>query len=104
MLNKDQVEKLKTIARNWRLSSLATNSGNSYLQMIAAIDEMEEVPVVSEASCDLCGDNTGPLYLHSQCHMTAPLAATIEGDVLTLNCYDPACKRIVAKMVVRELM
>lgn len=105
MLTKDESDKLITIARNWQ-NHHSLNTGNSYLQMVSAIDEMtaKEEPQPSEAGCEMCGDNTKPLHLHSRCHMTAPLMAVIEGDVLTLSCYVPDCKRLVAKMVVSQLI
>lgn len=105
MLTKDEAEKLKTIARNWQ-NHHSLNTSNPYLQMASAIDEMtlKEGPQVEEAGCEMCGDSTKPLHLHSRCHMMAPLMAVIEGDVLTLSCYMPECKRLVAKMVVSQLM
>jgi hypothetical protein len=54
--------------------------------------------------CDLCDDNRGPMYLHARCHMTAPLQASLEGSVLTLRCYLPDCRRIVAQMRVTEIL
>ncbi len=48
--------------------------------------------------CELCGDNHGPLNLHSKCHLTAPLRAELEDGVLTLRCYVPTCNRVVVKM------
>lgn len=54
--------------------------------------------------CDLCDDNRGPMYLHGRCHMTAPLEASLEGDILTLRCYVPECRRIVARMRVAEIL
>lgn len=54
-------------------------------------------------TCDLCGDQ-GPLLLHARCHLTAPLAAEINGDVLILRCYLPECGREVARFkVAREV-
>jgi hypothetical protein len=50
--------------------------------------------------CDLCEDNTGPLYLHARCHMSAPLQASMENGVLTLRCYIPECGRIVTQLKV----
>lgn len=54
--------------------------------------------------CDLCEDNNTPLYLHSRCHMTAPLQASMEHGVLTLRCYVPECGRIVARFKVTDVL
>lgn len=56
--------------------------------------------------CDLCDgkENHGPLHLHSRCHMTAPLQASMEHGVLTLRCYIPECGRIVAKFKVTDVV
>lgn len=48
--------------------------------------------------CDLCGDNSGELFLRARCHPTAPLRAVKEGDVLTLRCYIPDCNRVVVRL------
>ena len=56
-------------------------------------------------TCDLCADSTGHpemLYLHARCHLTAPLQAILEGDILTLRCYLPDCRRVVARLRVTE--
>lgn len=105
MLTKTDAEKLKAIARNWQ-SHHSLSTSNPYVQMIFAIDEMtEKDPVQAQKTgCDLCSDNTGLLYIHATCHMQAPLTAVLEGDVLTLSCHDPDCKRVLAKMVVSQLM
>ena len=55
----------------------------------------------------LCADNEGnpdTLHLHAKCHLTAPLSASLEGDVLTLRCYVPDCGRTVAKLRVAEII
>ena len=57
---------------------------------------------MSEAKCDLCGDNSR-VHLHSRCHMTAPLAADIAEGVLTLQCYVPECGRILGQFRVGEI-
>jgi hypothetical protein len=53
-------------------------------------------------ACDLCGDNVGPKSLHDRYHVTAPLSAELEAGtgltLLTLRCYVPSCRRIVARM------
>lgn len=49
-----------------------------------------------QQDCDLCGDQ-GPLLLKAKCHLTAPLAVTLDGDVLIVRCYLPACGREVAR-------
>ena len=49
--------------------------------------------------CELCGDQPDvneELFLHAACHLTAPLQASIVGDTLTLRCYVPDCKKVVA--------
>lgn len=53
--------------------------------------------------CDLCSDNTGPMFIHARCHMTAPLQASILDGVLTLSCYVPSCRRVVATMDVSNV-
>lgn len=53
------------------------------------------------AACEFCGDQ-GPLILHSRCHLTAPLQASLEGDVLILRCYLPDCMREVARFRIAE--
>jgi hypothetical protein len=55
-----------------------------------------------EAGCELCGDQ-GPLFLHPKCHLTAPLRAVLDGNVLTLRCYLPECDKDVARFVVDRL-
>lgn len=54
-------------------------------------------------TCELCGDNEGPKYLHARCHLTAPLQATLENGILTLRCYIPECNRIVTQLRVTEI-
>lgn len=54
--------------------------------------------------CDLCDDNRGPMHLHARCHLSAPLMASLEGGVLTLRCYLPACGRVVTQMRVVEIL
>ena len=58
----------------------------------------------TETNCDLCGDNLHLLHLHSRCHFTAPLQATLEGDVVTLRCYVPDCASLVARLRVTEIL
>lgn len=59
------------------------------------LEPQMEGPSVN-AQCDLCGDQ-GPLFLHAKCHLTAPLEALLEGDLLILRCYLPDCGREVAR-------
>lgn len=54
-------------------------------------------------TCDLCGDNRQPMHLHARCHLTAPLSATLENGVLTLRCYLPECRRVVARFNVSNV-
>lgn len=50
-----------------------------------------------ESTCDLCAD-TGPVYLHARCHLSAPLSARLEPDgTLILACYVPDCRREIAR-------
>jgi hypothetical protein len=56
-----------------------------------------------DPECDLCGDNS-PVYLHSRCHLTAPLQASLEDGILTLRCYIPECQRIVARFKVTDVV
>lgn len=56
------------------------------------------------AECDLCGDNEAPLVLHARCHFTAPLQATLEGNILTLSCYIPECARVVTRFEVARIV
>jgi hypothetical protein len=63
-------------------------------------EERAMAKVTSE--CDLCGDQS-PLVLHARCHLTAPLQATLEGDVLILRCYLPECMREVARFIVTSV-
>lgn len=53
--------------------------------------------------CDLCGDNVGPTQLRARCHLTAPLQAEFEDGVLTLRCYVPECRRVVARLRVAKV-
>lgn len=54
-------------------------------------------------SCEFCGDaDVTLLHLHARCHPTAPLRATLEGDLLTLFCYLPDCGREVAAFRIRH--
>lgn len=55
-------------------------------------------------SCELCGGNASPMYLHARCHLSAPLEAVLTGDVLELRCYLPSCNRLVAKMRIAEIL
>lgn len=60
-------------------------------------------------ACDLCHDATsptatGPLHIHSKCHITAPLRAEFENGVLSLYCYVPECNRLVGKFVITAAM
>lgn len=64
---------------------------------------MAEQTNVLGAECDLC-ENEGPMFLHARCHMTAPLQASIEGDILTLRCYIPTCARVVSRMKVTAIV
>jgi hypothetical protein len=57
---------------------------------------MSTDPAASNPSCELCGDQ-GPLLLHARCHLTAPLLAELDGDLLVLRCYVPGCRREVAR-------
>ena len=45
-----------------------------------------------------CGQESGPVYLHSACHPTHPTWASYRGDVLTIEC--AACKRKIASFVI----
>ena len=49
--------------------------------------------------CDLCGDQS-KLLLKARCHLTAPLMAELDGDILILRCYVPECMREVARFCV----
>jgi hypothetical protein len=63
---------------------------------------IEQEPKIPDA-CDLCGDQ-GPLLLKARCHLTAPLAVTLDGNVLILSCYLPECRKEVARFqVIRRL-
>lgn len=57
------------------------------------------------AKCELCSDNSIPevLVLNGRCHMTAPLQATLEGNVLILRCYIPECRREVGRFIVQKV-
>lgn len=60
---------------------------------------------MKKPACDLCSDNNGIpeiLYMHGRCHMTAPLQASIENGILTLSCYIPECRRVIAKFKVES--
>lgn len=59
---------------------------------------MSDIPTY----CDLCS-NQSPFVLHARCHITAPLQASLEGDILILRCYVPECCREVAKFKVVEV-
>lgn len=59
--------------------------------------------------CDLCDDQPSneDLFLHSKCHMTAPLQATLETGNdgrrrIVLRCYMPECAREVATFIIYE--
>lgn len=54
--------------------------------------------------CELCGDNEGPKSLHAKCHMTAPLQASFDNGVITLSCYIPDCRRVVARFKIERLL
>lgn len=56
--------------------------------------------------CELCGDNEVPevLVVHGRCHMTAPLQATLEGNVLILCCYIPECRREIGRFTVQRIV
>ena len=60
---------------------------------------MEEF--IMEKKCDLC--NNPAMHLHSKCHITAPLRAEIEGNILTLFCYLPDCNRKIASFTIESL-
>lgn len=60
--------------------------------------------IVETPICDLCGDQPEILHLHSACHMTAPLALTLDKDILEVRCYVPTCNRLVAKFRVSHLI
>ncbi len=51
----------------------------------------------SAKGCDLCGDTSGAVFLHARCHPSAPMRASMEGNVLTLRCYLPDCDRMVVQ-------
>ena len=53
--------------------------------------------------CELCGDDS-MIILQGRCHITAPLQATLEGDVLTLRCYIPECARVIARVRISEII
>lgn len=57
-----------------------------------------------EPTCDLCGDQPEILWLHQRCHLSAPLQASLEGDVLTLSCYVPDCRRVVARFKIDRIL
>lgn len=61
--------------------------------------------VEAAQKCDLCSDNSIPatLVVHGRCHMTAPLQATLEGNVLILRCYIPECRREVGRFIVQKI-
>lgn len=56
--------------------------------------------------CDLCDDAEIPkiLKLHAKCHLTAPLQASLVGDVLTLRCYVPECSRQVVRLKIEKIL
>lgn len=56
-------------------------------------------PVPKAEGCDLCGDQ-GPLLLRARCHLTAPLAVSLEGETLIVRCYVPNCGREVVRFEV----
>lgn len=66
--------------------------------------EPEIKPPMPEPTCDLCGDQPETLHLHARCHLTAPLSAELAGGVLTLRCYVPDCRRVVARLRVAEIL
>ncbi len=49
--------------------------------------------------CEFCGDQ-GPLLLRARCHLTAPLAITLDGNTLIVSCYVPECGKEVARFQV----
>lgn len=53
------------------------------------------------AACELCGDQDG-LVLRARCHLTAPLALSLDGDELVVRCYLPSCGREVARFTLAE--
>jgi hypothetical protein len=57
------------------------------------------------AKCELCSDHSIPevLVLSGRCHMTAPLQATLEGNVLILRCYIPECRRELGRFIVHKI-
>lgn len=75
---------------------MATEAGRSVL---ASARKGSETP-----ACDLCGDQPGDIHLRANCHLTAPLSATLEDGVLTLRCYVPECSRVVARFRVTGVL
>ena len=55
--------------------------------------------------CELCDDNSIPdkVRLSGRCHLTAPLQATVEGNILTLSCYIPKCRREIGRFIVERI-
>ena len=56
----------------------------------------------ASTGCELCGDVSTTLFLHSRCHPTAPLRAEKSGNLLTLRCYLPECGRVVARLQLQD--
>lgn len=54
--------------------------------------------------CELCSDQPEVVYLHARCHLTAPLQASLQGNVLILCCYLPSCGREVARFKVERTL
>lgn len=59
-------------------------------------------PAPVPPNCDLCGDTSAAMFLHTRCHSTAPLMARKEGDELILSCYLPECGREVVRLKLQE--
>lgn len=54
---------------------------------------------MKDEKCAICANPA--MYIHAKCHITAPLFAMIEGNKLTLGCYE--CKKELATMTLTGL-
>lgn len=56
---------------------------------------------MSKLKCGVEGCNCGgPMYLHSRCHPTSPTWASVDGDVVTVECAE--CRKPITHFKVAK--
>ena len=53
---------------------------------------------IGGVKCEVCGCSDGEIIMHSRCHPNAPTWASLNGDLLKIECAE--CNRVICYFVV----